>query len=85
MIKCDVNASTHPVKFTVFPYIISAETSFALDLKEGKLFKGGDNLREETRVSFYKSICLLSDILWNQVLSKPISFFFNNSILFDLW
>ena len=32
----------------VFPCILSMETSFSLDLKEGKLFKGGKILREET-------------------------------------
>ena len=37
---------------TVFPCIVSAETSFPLDLKEGKLFKGGNNLREETSFFF---------------------------------
>ena len=38
---------------TVFPCIVSTETSFTLDLKGGKLFKGGNNKREET--SFYRN------------------------------
>ena len=33
---------------TVFPCIVSAKTSFSLDLKGGKQFKGGSNMREET-------------------------------------
>ena len=39
---------------TVFPCIVSAETSFSLDLKGGKLFKGGNNMREETSF-FYRN------------------------------
>ena len=33
---------------TVFPCIVSAETSFSLNLKGGKLSKGENNMREET-------------------------------------
>ena len=38
----------HTFSITVFPWIVSTETCFFSGSKRGKLFKGGNNMREES-------------------------------------